>query len=236
MLEDVARAAHQQRERTVREHALLHQQLRDPMGHHGGAGGGLAHDGHAGQDRHRRLLREAPGGEVEGVDVHGHAAAGHRDVLAVEARRAAQRDALAVHHEARLAQGLADLRVGREREGRAVHVELGVAPGVSAILDREVQDLLAVGLDHVGQDLEQRAALGEGQRAQRRAALGAGVLQGRGHVDPARARAGQRLLGGGVDQGLEVALPLHPLPADVAAQREHARRYWVSPSWVSTKA
>ena len=47
---------------------------------------GLLTHRHAGQQRHRRLLGEAPGGEVEGVDVDGDAVARHRDVLAVEAR------------------------------------------------------------------------------------------------------------------------------------------------------
>jgi hypothetical protein len=88
-------------------------------------------------------------GKVEGVDVHGHAAARHRDVLAVEARRTAELDPLAVHHEAGVAQRLSDLGIRRKRERRAVHVELGVAACVSAVAHGQVQDLVAVGLDHV---------------------------------------------------------------------------------------
>ena len=62
---------------------------------------GLLTTGMPGQQRARGLLGQAPGREVEGVDVDGHAVARHRDVLAVEARACGRADALAVHQELR---------------------------------------------------------------------------------------------------------------------------------------
>jgi hypothetical protein len=47
---------------------------------------GLLSTGHAGEQRGGGLLGEAPGREVEGVDVHGHAAPGQAHVLAEAAR------------------------------------------------------------------------------------------------------------------------------------------------------
>ncbi len=64
--------------------------------------------------------------------------------------RAPEGNALAVHEDLRLAQGLAELGVGREREDGAVHVELGVPAGVAAARDREVEQLVAVGGERVG--------------------------------------------------------------------------------------
>ena len=56
-----------------------------------GGGGRLADAGHAGQEAGRELLQQAPDREIEGVDVHRHAAARHQDVRAGEAALLAQR-------------------------------------------------------------------------------------------------------------------------------------------------
>ena len=86
MREEVAGAAHQQRERAVRKRLGLDQDLEHAVRDERGRRGGLAQDGHAGQEGDGGLLGQAPGGEVERVDVDGHARARHQDVLAVEAR------------------------------------------------------------------------------------------------------------------------------------------------------
>ena len=61
---------------------------------------GLGDDRHAREPRARRLLGEPPGGEVERVDVHRDAVPRDEDVLAAEARRAAELEAFAVEHHA----------------------------------------------------------------------------------------------------------------------------------------
>ena len=99
--DQVARRADEERERAFGQELLLDDELHDAMRDQRRAGGGLAEHRHAGEQRDGRLLGEAPGGEVERVDVHRDAVARHRDVLAVEARRAAELDAFAVDEESR---------------------------------------------------------------------------------------------------------------------------------------
>ena len=99
MLDQVARAAGEEGERAVGKQLLLDDDLHDAVGEERRAGRGLAQHRHAGEQRHRRFFGESPGGKVERVDVHRHAVARHRDVLAVKARRAAELDAFAVDEE-----------------------------------------------------------------------------------------------------------------------------------------
>ena len=138
---------------------------------------GLRHDRHAGEQRARRLLGEAPGGEVERVDVHGHAAARHGARAGRGSAGCARAGCPRRPPAPRVAQRLAEVGVGRQGEGRAVHVELGVAARVAAVGDGQVEQLVAVGDERVAHRLQQRAALREGQRAQRRAAHRARVLR-----------------------------------------------------------
>src|SRR6266436_3063527 len=105
------------------------------------------------------------------------AEARHADVLAVKARRAAELHAFPVGEDFRGPERSADLGVGLEREDRAVDVELRVRARVAAVRDREVEQLVPVGLDCFRHLLEERAALCEGKRAQRRSALAASVGQ-----------------------------------------------------------
>jgi len=65
------------------------------LAHHGfgevaGGRGRLADAGHARQEAGRELLQQAPDGEVECVDVHGHAAPGYQDVSTRKHARLAQ--------------------------------------------------------------------------------------------------------------------------------------------------
>jgi hypothetical protein len=166
--------------------------------------------------------------------VDGHPVTGHRDVLAVEARAAAEGDPLAVREHARVPEALADLGIGGEGEGGPVHVELGVAPGVPAARDRKVQELVTVCGQGVADGLEQGAALGESQGAERRPALRAREVEGGLAIDPTGAGPGQGLLGGRIHEGVESARPLDPSAAHVASKGPHPRPvYCVTPTEVS---
>src|SRR5207244_3840477 len=112
----------------------------------------------------------------------------HHQVLAVEAGTAGQRDALAVDEEARLAQALAELGVGAQGEGRAVDVELGIAAGVAAVADGEVQQLVPARLERIGHRLEELPALREGQLAQGRPPRVPGKLERGGEVEARASR------------------------------------------------
>ncbi len=68
----------------------LDDQLDAALGGQRRGRGRLGDHRHAGEERTGRLLGEAPGREVEGVDVHRHAPAGHQDVLAPVAPRSSR--------------------------------------------------------------------------------------------------------------------------------------------------
>ena len=195
---------------------------------------GLRDDGHAGEQRAGGLLGQAPGREVEGVDVHGDAVARHGHVLAEEARAAAERHALAVGEQLRVAERLAELGVGGERDRRAVDVELGVAAGVAAVRDRQLDQLVAVRLERVAHRLQQlrrarrtsaRAGRGRRRRARTRARRARSMPSA---PDPASGSsvAGFRSVSG-------APVPSTQRAADVAPRRS---RHRVTPSWASTNA
>jgi hypothetical protein len=233
--EQVARATHQERQRALRERLGFRQDLEHAVRDQRGRGGGLAQHRHPGQERDRRLLGQAPGGEVEGVDVDGHPCPRHQDVLAVEARAARELDALAVREHLHLAQALAQIRVGGQGEDRAVHVELRVPSRVAAVGHREVEQLVAMGLEHVRDRAQHRAALGEGQGAQGGTADGAGMIQRAREVEPFAAHVGQRLLGGRIDEGVRRSGARDPAAPEVAPE-DPPLRHCLIPTWPSTNA
>ena len=97
--DEIARRADQEGERALRRELALDDDLHDAMSDHRRACGGLRKHGHAGKQRDGRFFGESPGGEIESVDKDGDTTARHRDMLAVEARRAAELDAFAVDQE-----------------------------------------------------------------------------------------------------------------------------------------
>jgi hypothetical protein len=215
-------AAHQHLERPLGQDAGVDDDARDALGDAGCGGPRLLEHRDSRQQRAGRLLEHAPGREVERVDVHGDAAACDPDVLPLEVRGAAELQRVAVGQERPVGEGLREVRVGRQRGGRPVHVELGVAARVAGVGDADVDELLAVLVDGRAQGLERRAALRERQRPQRGAAHVARVLQRRSEVQPLAARVGDGLLGGGVDEWRSGALPGAPRPGQVARQVAHS--------------
>src|SRR5262245_15648245 len=145
MRNQIARAADEERERALRQQLAVDDELHDAVREHGRAGGRLAEDGHAREQRYRRFLSESPGGEVEGVDVHRNPMARHRDVLAVEARRATELDAVSVNEETRVSQCVRYLGKGKQGRDRAVDVELRIRARVAAVRDAELVQILVLG-------------------------------------------------------------------------------------------
>ena len=146
------------------------EQLREAVRDERGRRRRLRDHRHAGEQRARELLAQAPRREVERVDVHRDAARGAptRAGRAMP-RGAADLDRLAVGEQRRRAPSLrAELGVVRERDRAAVDVELGVAARVAAVGDRERDQLLARAVDRLGERGEQGAALGERQPARAR--------------------------------------------------------------------
>ena len=165
--------------------------------------------------------------------MHGHARARHQQVLAVETRAAAELDAFAVGQDLHLAQALAEVGVGGEGEDRAVHVELRVRPRVAAVGHREVEQLVAMGLESVRDRAQHRAALGEGQGAQGGTAHGAGVIQRARPVEPFAAHVGQRFLRGRIDESVRRPGAGDPTAAEVTLE-DPALRHCVIPTWPRT--
>src|SRR6266849_6081942 len=194
-VEQIAGAAGDEGERAWRQRRGLDAQLGEPERDQRGAGRRLGNDGHPGEQRRRGLLRRAPGGEVERVDVDRHAVA-----------QRAQRPQLR-----------AQVGIVGERGDGAVDVELRISPRVAAVGDGQADHLVAVGVQRPGPGPQHVAPLREGHLPQRGRAR-ARVLQRRREVDPARPGACERLLGGWIDQRGESALSLDPPSLDVAAQ------------------
>src|SRR5690606_20361229 len=113
---------------------------------------------------------------------------------------------------------------------RSVDVELRVGAGRAAVLDRDLDQLLARGVDRLAHRLEDRAALLEGHRAQRRAALLAREVERRAEVEAARAGLGDRLARRRVVERREVAAAFHPLAAQIALERDHPSPLSIMPS------
>ena len=142
-------------------------------------------------------------------------------VAAEEARRAAELQALAGGQVPALAELLAEARVGRQRAGRAVEVELGVRARRAAVLDRDLDQLLAPLVERLGERHQELAALAEGERAQRRPADLVRVRQHRPEVDPRARGLGDALFVGRVLDRRRGAAAGLPAAGDEALQGLH---------------
>ena len=187
------------------------------MGDERGARRRLAQDRHSGEQRRRRFLAGAPGGEVERVDVHGDAVAGYPQVDARVPRRPTELDRLAVTEGVQGPELRAEVSVMRERGDGAVDVELGVGAGVAAVGDGEADELVARRVERLGPGPTQLASLSKTELAERRTAAGAGMLERLAKIDARSSGARKWLLRRRVDEGGESALSLDPAILDVAA-------------------
>ena len=175
-------ADHQLQAARGQQAAVVHQ-AHQRLGQVARGGGGLGDAGHAGQEAGRELLQQAPDGEVEGVDVHRHAAPGHQDVRARKHPRLAQRQGRAFMHDVARGQVTrAHAGVSEEGAGAALDVDPAVGARGAGVAREGVERLLA--LQQVGrQGLEQGRALLEVQLQQRGHAHRAGVVQGLGEIE-----------------------------------------------------
>src|SRR3569623_722509 len=140
------------------------EQLGDPVRDERGRGRRLRDHRHARDQRARQLLARAPRREVERVDVDRDAAPRRPHVLAAHSRRPADLDRLAVAEQLRAAELRAELGVVRQRDRRAIDVELRIAARVAAVRDRERDQLLARVRDRLREGTDQLATLRERQR------------------------------------------------------------------------
>jgi hypothetical protein len=137
------------------------------VGQVAGGGGRLGDAGHGGQEAGREFLEQAPDREVEGVDVHGHAAARHQDVGAGKAAALAQRHGRAFMQHVRRRQ-LARAHAGIREQGAdaAFDVDPAVRAGGAGQVRDLVQLFLALHEVH-GQGLQALGALLEVELHQR---------------------------------------------------------------------
>ena len=206
--------AHDELDGALGHDAAGHDVLHHGLGEVAGDGGGLHHSGHAGHPVHRHLFQHAPDGEVEGVDVHGHALLGHHDVVADEAALLAGLDGLAVHVERHVAQRAAQAGVGEEVADATLDIHPAVGLGGAGLVADLVVRVLA--LHQVeGEGLEHAPALGEGHLAQRRAADGAGVVEHVGEVESAGGSGGYEFTVTGIKELGLFAGSFHPVASDV---------------------
>ncbi len=214
MVQQVARAAHDQLQRALGQDAAGDDVLHHGLGEVAGDGGGLHHGGHAGHPVDGALLQHAPDGEVEGVDVHGHALLGHHDVVADEGALLAGADGLAVHVERHVAQGTAQAGVGEQVADAALNVHPAVGLGGAGLVADGV--ILVLALHQVeGQGLEHASALGEGHLPQFGSAHGAGVVEHGGEVEAGGGGGGHQFTGACINKFSQVACAGYPLAAGV---------------------
>ena len=124
------------------------------------------------------------------------AVAGRVHMRAEEARAAPELNRVAVDEHLRVAELLPEVGVISERAGRAVDVELGVGAGVSAVRDREADELVALLVDRLREGTHHLAALGEGHRAEGGAALFTGERERFGEIEPFGGHRREHGLGG----------------------------------------
>ena len=159
MIEDIARAAADQLQRALR------QQFRgDDLAHHrfgqvGRAGGRLDHRGHPGDQAGSDLLQHPPAGEVERIDVQGHAALRRKDMPGREGVLGGKPFRTALHDE-RLVRKLppGDAGEAEQRTDPALDIDPAVRLGCACECRNAVELVLA--LEQVfGQRFQSQGAL-----------------------------------------------------------------------------
>ena len=156
--EQIAHAAHEQRERALGQGPRFDQELHDAMGDEGGAGRRLGDHRHARRAARTAAFSARPqAGKLNALMWTATPWRGTRTCCPWKRGVRPSCTPVAVDEDLGLAQVPAQVGVGREREDGAVDVELGVAAGVAAARDREVEELVAMGGEDVGHGLQQGA-------------------------------------------------------------------------------
>jgi hypothetical protein len=186
------------------------------VGQVAGGGGRLGDAGHGGQEAGREFLEQAPDREIEGIDVHRHAAARHQDVGAGKAAALAQRHGRAfVQHVRRRQLAPAHAGVGEQGADAAFDVDPAVGAGGAGQVRDLVQLFLA--LHQVQARAFRRwARFWKSRRISAHAGL-AGVGDGFVEVDPVGVGVVDELVVQGAVQGL-VGFVADPAVGDQALQ------------------
>ncbi|MND86812.1 hypothetical protein D3C80_787920 [compost metagenome] len=158
-VEQVAGAADDQLQAARREQAGLIHQAHHGFGQVAGGAGRFDDARHAGEEARRELLQHAPDREVEGIDVHGQAAARHQDMGAGEGALLAQRHGRTfVDDVSRRQLAGADAGVAEQGAAAALDVDPAVGAGGAAVAGQGVE-LFLVLVEVERQGLEARRAL-----------------------------------------------------------------------------
>jgi len=93
--------------------------------------------------------------------VHRHAVQGNLNVLAPEARRTAELDAVPVDEASSVAERLPHGGVVRQGEGPAVHVELRVLARRPCVVQGQRDQVVPVSLKDPGQSIQKNSTFGK---------------------------------------------------------------------------
>ncbi|MCY1291820.1 hypothetical protein D9M70_410230 [compost metagenome] len=158
-VQQVAGAADDQLQAAFGQQAGFVHQAHGGFGQVAGGGGRFDDAGHAGEEARGELLQHAPDREVEGVDVHGQAAARHQDMGAGEGALLAQRHGRTfVDDVSRRQLAGADAGVAEQGAAAALDVDPAVGAGGAAVAGQGVE-LFLVLVEVERQGLEARRAL-----------------------------------------------------------------------------
>lgn len=220
LVEQIPGAADHQLQGAFGQRAGVLHEAHAGRGDIAGGGGRFDDAGHAGEEVGGEFFQHAPDREVEGVDVHGDAAARHQDVGAGEVVVLSEGDHRAfVDHVAGGQLFAAHAGVGEQGAEAAVDVEGVVAFGGAGVA-RQLIEFFFVFLQVKRHGLEAGGAFLEVELEQCFDAGGAAVVHGGGEVrgvvvgvrdDLAVDGAGQRLAG----------LAAEPLAGEVALEDGH---------------
>jgi hypothetical protein len=216
-IEQVARRTHHQLQRAFGQQARFDDQPHHRLGQVAGGRGRLDDGRHAGKKGRRELLERAPDGEVERVDVHGHAAPRHQHVRAGELACLAERHRRAfVDQVAGRQLVAAHAGIREQRAGAALDVDPAVGARGAGVRGDRIERLLALHQE-LGQRLQPRGALLEVERQQRGHADAPRVIDGFAEVDLVGVRERH---GAAVDRARErrARARAHEAAADVALQ------------------
>ena len=216
MLEQVTNRSGDERERALGEHSRVDDDLSHAVCQQRRTGCRFADNRHSRKPRDRRFLDHPPGRKIESVYMHSGTVQRRKDMFPRVSGSPADLCGLAVIDQVPVAELFADIDICQQGRSRAIDIELGVVSRVTAILDRQLDELLPVREEHLIERLQLFRPLGESHRAQRRSADGSGMRERRLKIDTPGTGLGQRFLGRGVEQGDRLATPLLPPATDKA--------------------
>ena len=126
VIQDVTGTPAHQLEGALRQNARSHDFLDHCMRHIGSDGGGLHQGRHTCEQIDTHLLKHAPDGEIVRIDVHGHPALGHTDVVPDESPTSGKQGWITIHEVGEVRELFAEACVCKQGSDASFHINPGI--------------------------------------------------------------------------------------------------------------